>query len=64
MGKLKPETRAKILAFNRARAEDKEKADDLMALLGALPPGQVKQLLKDETCAAILAKHGITGGET
>ena len=32
-----------------------------MTLLGALPPGQVKQLLKDETCGAILSKYGITG---
>lgn len=58
---MKPEMREKILAFNRARAADKEKADDLLTLLGALPPGQVKQLLKDETCAAILAKYGIGG---
>lgn len=58
---MKPELRDKIIAFNRARAADKEKADDLMTLLGALPPGQVKQLLKDETCAAILAKCGIEG---
>lgn len=56
---MKPELRAKILAFNRARAQDKEKADDLLILLGALPPGQVKQLLKNETCKAILAKYGI-----
>lgn len=28
------------------------------ALLDALPPGQVKQLYKDPTCAAILAKYG------
>lgn len=57
---MKPELRAKIIAFNKARAADKEKADDLMALLSALPPGQVKNLLKDETCAAILEKYGIT----
>lgn len=57
---MKPELRAKIIAYNRARAEDREKADDLMTLLAALPPGQVKQLLKDETCAAILNKYGIT----
>ena len=63
MGKLKPEMREKILAFNRARAADKEKADDLMTLLDALPPGQVKQLLKDETCAAILIKYGVTANE-
>lgn len=37
-----------------------EKANDLMTLLNALPPGQVKQLLKDETCVAILEKYGIT----
>lgn len=58
---MKPEMRNKILAFNRARAADKEKADDLLILLDALPPGQVKQLLKDDTCSAILAKYGIGG---
>ena len=58
---MKPELREKIIAFNRARAQDKEKADDLMILLSALPPGQVKNLLKDETCGAILEKYGITG---
>lgn len=58
---MKPEMRARIIAFNKQRAEDAEKANDLMTLLSALPPGQVKQLLKDETCAAILGKYGITG---
>lgn len=58
---MKHELREKILTFNKARAEDKEKSEDLMTLLGALPPGQVKQLLKDETCGAILSKYGITG---
>lgn len=58
---MKPELREKILTFNKASAEDKEKSEDLMTLLGALPPGQVKQLLKDETCGAILSKYGITG---
>lgn len=57
---MKPELRAKIIAFNKAKAADAEKANDLMTLLGALPPGQVKQLLKNDTCAAILAKYGIT----
>lgn len=59
---MKPELKERILAYNRARAEDKEKAEDLMILLGALPPGQVKKLLRDETCAKILDKYGITGG--
>lgn len=58
---MKPEMRAKIIAYNRARAADKEKADDLMTLLSALPPGQVKNLLKDAQCAEILKKYGITG---
>ena len=58
---MKPELREKIIAYNLQRTAEKEKADDLMALLGALPPGQVKQLCKDETCAAILEKYGISG---
>ena len=56
---MKPELKQRIIAYNKARAADTEKANDLMALLDALPPGQVKQLLKDATCAAILAKYGI-----
>ena len=56
---MKPEMRAKIIAYNRERAADREKADDLMTLLAALPPGQVKNLLKDEACAAILRKYGV-----
>lgn len=56
---MKPELRERIIAFNKARAADTEKASDLVTLLGALPPGQVKQLLKNEACAAILAKYGI-----
>ena len=50
----------KVIAYNLERAKDKEAAQDLMTLLDALPPGQRKQLLKDETCAAILTKYGIT----
>lgn len=49
----------KVLAYNRERAADREKSDDLMTLLSALPPGQVRNLLKDETCAAILRKYVI-----
>ena len=48
----------KVLAYNRQRKEDGEKARDLATLLEALPPGQVKNLMKDETCAAILKKYG------
>lgn len=53
----------RIYQYNRARAADKEKADDMMTLLSALPPGQVKNLLKDEVCAAILKKHGVEGAQ-
>lgn len=58
---MKKELKARIIAYNRARAADREAADDLIALLRALPPGQVRQLLKDARCAAILTKYGITG---
>lgn len=57
---MKEEMRKKIIAFNKARAADAEKANDLMTLLSVLPPGQVKQLLKDEACKTILEKYGIT----
>lgn len=50
----------KVLAYNKTRKEQDEKASDLLTLLEALPPGQRKQLLKDKTCAAILEKYGIT----
>lgn len=53
----------KVLAYNKAKAQDAEKANDLMTLISALPPGQVKQLLKDEACKTILEKYGITGKE-
>ena len=57
-----PEKRKKeIFEYNRQRAADREAAEDLRTLLSALPPGQQKQLLKDETCARILTKYGITG---
>lgn len=58
---MKPELREKILAYNRSVAENREKAEDLMAVLGALPPGQAKNLLKDPVIGPILAKYGITG---
>lgn len=52
--------RQEIFAFNQARAADREAAQDLHALLSALPVGQQKQLLKDAACAVILRKYGIT----
>lgn len=58
---MKKELRDKIFKYNRSVAEGKEKADDLMTILGALPPGQSKNLLTDETIGPILEKYGITG---
>lgn len=58
---MKKPLKERVYAYNRARAADTEKANDLMTLLDALPPGQGKQLLKNETCGAILEKYGITG---
>ena len=53
----------KVFAFNLARAADKEAAEDLHTLLSVLPLGQRKQLLKDDACAAILGKYGLTEGD-
>lgn len=50
----------RVLRFNKKRAQADEKAADLMTLISALPPGQAKNLMKDETCAAILKKYGVT----
>lgn len=49
----------RVLAFNRKRAEADEKASDLMTILDALPPGQVKNLAKNKTIRPILEKYGI-----
>ena len=57
---MKPELREKIITYNRAMAANKEKADDLMAIIGALPPGQAKNPLKDPSIGPILAKYGVT----
>ena len=57
---MKQELRERVIAYNKAVAESREKANDFMTLLSALPPGQVKNLLKDETIAQILKKYGIT----
>jgi len=57
---MNQELRERVIAYNKAVAESREKANDFMALLSALPPGQVKNLLKDETIAQILKKYGIT----
>lgn len=55
------ELRARIIAFNKAAAERKDKATDLDVLVAAfakLPPGQLKKVLTDEVIA-VFAKYGV-----
>lgn len=60
---MKPELKAKILAYNKSRAVDKEKATDLDIIVDQmmqLPPGQLKKVLTDEVLA-VLEKYGYGG---
>jgi len=57
---MKKELRARIIAFNKAAAERKDKADDLDIIVAAfakLPPGQLKKVLTEDVIA-VLNKHG------
>lgn len=63
---MKPELRAKIIAYNKSVAEKAEKASDLDIIVSEimkLPPGQLKKVLTDEVIA-VLEKYGITFEET
>ena len=58
---MKPELRAKIIAYNQAVAQRKDKADDLDTIVAAvmkLPPGQLKKVLTEDVLA-VLAKYGL-----
>ena len=57
---MKPELRAKIIAYNKVIAQRKEKAEDMdiiVAALLSLPPGQLKKLLTEDVLA-VLKKYG------
>lgn len=57
---MKPELKAKIIAYNKAVKEKGEKASDLdiiVAEMMKLPPGQLKKVLTDEVMA-VLKKYG------
>lgn len=57
---MNPELKAQILAYNKAAAQRKEKAEDLDILVQQilrLPPGQLKKLLTEEV-KAVLRKYG------
>lgn len=52
----------KVLAFNRKRAEEGEKATDMdvvIRCIGKLPPGQLKKLLDDDELVTVLRKYGL-----
>lgn len=58
---MKPELRAKIIAYNESVKEKGEKASDLdiiVAQFAKLPPGQLKKVLTDEVIA-VLKKYGV-----
>jgi len=58
---MKPELRARIIAYNKAAAEKAEKAADLEIIVNAimeLPPGQLKKVLSEDVLA-VLAKYGV-----
>lgn len=59
---MRPELRAKIIAYNKEVADRAEKAADLdiiVAELMKLPPGQLKKVLTDEVLS-VLTKYGVT----
>lgn len=62
---MKPELKAKIIAYNKATYERKKKAEDLdiiVAEIMKLPPGQLKKVLSDEVLE-VLAKYGLVISE-
>lgn len=61
MSKIPDQLKQRIFAYNLENAKNKEAAEDFTRFLEALPPGQVKNLMKNPTLAEILEKHGITG---
>lgn len=59
---MKPELKAKIIAYNKVVAERKDKTDDLdiiVAHIMKLPYGQLKKVLSEEVLT-VLAKYGYT----
>lgn len=59
---MKPELKAKILAYNKSVKEKGEKATDLDILVAEimkLPYGQLKKVLTEEVLA-VLRKYGYT----
>lgn len=61
---MRPELRAKVIAYNKSVREKGDKATDLDVLIAKimeLPPGQLKKVLSDDVIA-ILEKYGVFFG--
>ena len=59
---MKPELKAKIIAYNKSVKEKSDKATDLDILVAEimkLPSGQLKKILTDNVLA-VLKKYGYT----
>lgn len=59
---MKPELKARIIAYNKTVKEKSDKATDLDILIAEimkLPYGQLKKVLTDEVMS-VLAKYGYT----
>ena len=58
---MKPELKAKVLAYNKRVKAQGEKATDMdimIAAISKLPPGQLKKVLSDEV-REVLRKYGV-----
>ena len=55
---MKKSLRERVLAYNKEKAANKEAAEDLRKLLELVPPGIMKQMLRDDERAALLKKYG------
>ena len=58
---MKPELKAKIIAYNKSVKEKADKASDMDIIVEAfskLPPGQLKKVLTDDVIA-VLEKYGV-----
>jgi hypothetical protein len=58
---MKPELKAKVLAYNKRVKAQVEKATDMdimIAAISKLPPGQPKKVLSDEA-KEVLRKYGV-----
>lgn len=61
---MKPELKAKIVAYNKSVKEKADKATDLDIIVSEimkLPYGQLKKVLTDEVIS-VLEKYGYQGG--